>query len=65
MIKIIGAVFILGATTWAGFEVSKRLSDRPRQLRLFRNSLQTLEAEIMYGHTPLGEACHSYCCSTT
>ena len=56
MIKIVGAVFILGATTWAGFEASKRLSDRPRQLRLFRNSLQTLEAEIMYGHTPLGEA---------
>ena len=42
MIKIVGAVFILGATTWAGFEASKRLSDRPRQLRLFRNSLANI-----------------------
>ncbi|MBS4176376.1 stage III sporulation protein SpoIIIAB [Lederbergia citrea] len=56
MIKIIGAICILGATTWAGFESSKKLSERPKQLQLFRNSLQTLDAEIMYGHTPLGEA---------
>ncbi|MEK3890773.1 stage III sporulation protein SpoIIIAB [Bacillus sp. FSL K6-3431] len=56
MFKIIGAIFIIVATTWIGFEFSKRLSDRTKQLRLFRNSLQTLEAEIMYGHAPLEEA---------
>ncbi|MCJ8006799.1 stage III sporulation protein SpoIIIAB [Lederbergia wuyishanensis] len=56
MIKIIGAIFIVGATTWAGFEFSKQLSERPKNLRLFRHSLETLEAEIMYSHTPLGEA---------
>ncbi|MBS4199635.1 stage III sporulation protein SpoAB [Bacillus sp. FJAT-49732] len=56
MIKIIGAIFIVGTTTWAGFEFSKQLSERPKNLRLFRHSLETLEAEIMYSHTPLGEA---------
>ncbi|MBS4209633.1 stage III sporulation protein SpoIIIAB [Bacillus sp. FJAT-50079] len=56
MLKIIGAIFIVCATTWAGFGFSKRLSDRTKQLRHFRSSLQTLEAEIMYSHAPLGEA---------
>ncbi|HLU22209.1 stage III sporulation protein SpoIIIAB [Lederbergia graminis] len=56
MFKMIGAIFILAATTWAGFEYSKRLSIRPKQLQQFRNALETLEAEIMFGHTPLGEA---------
>ncbi|MGG3737899.1 stage III sporulation protein SpoIIIAB [Aeribacillus pallidus] len=56
MIKLIGAAFILFATTWAGFESSKHFSERTRQLRLLKTALQTLEAEIMYGHTPLHEA---------
>lgn len=56
MIKIIGAVFIVAATTWIGFEFANKLRERPRQLRLMRAALQSLEAEIMYGHTPLAEA---------
>lgn len=56
MIKLVGAVLIIVATTLVGFEVSKRLSERPRQLRLLKSALQSLEAEIMYGHTPLHEA---------
>lgn len=56
MIKIIGAVFILIATTWTGFEVSKHYKERPRQLRQLKSALGSLEAEIMYGHTPLHEA---------
>lgn len=56
MIKIIGAIIILVATTGAGFEVSRHLSERPRQLRLLKSALQSLDAEIMYGHTPLHEA---------
>ncbi|XXM73780.1 stage III sporulation protein SpoIIIAB [Lysinibacillus sphaericus] len=56
MIKIIGAVFILLSTSWAGFEVSKYLTERPRQLRLLKVALQSLEAEITYSHTPLHEA---------
>lgn len=56
MIKIIGAIFIIVATTWTGFEASRHFSERPRQLRQLRSALQSLEAEIMYGHTPLHEA---------
>ncbi|KAB2338478.1 stage III sporulation protein SpoAB [Cytobacillus depressus] len=56
MIKLIGAVFIIIATTWAGFEAARHLSERPRQLRQLKAALQSLEAEIMYGHTPLHEA---------
>jgi stage III sporulation protein AB len=56
MMKIIGAIFIIVATTWAGFEASRQLSERPKQLRLLKSALQSLEAEIMYGHTPLHEA---------
>lgn len=56
MIKLLGAVLIIAATTWTGIEASKQLSERPRQLRLLKSALQSLEAEIMYGHTPLHEA---------
>jgi stage III sporulation protein AB len=56
MMKLLGAVFILIATTWSGFEASKHLSQRPRQLRQLKVALQSLEAEIMFGHTPLREA---------
>jgi stage III sporulation protein AB len=56
MMKVIGALFIIVATTWTGFEASRHLSERPRQLRLLKSALQSLEAEIMYGHTPLHEA---------
>lgn len=56
MIKLIGAVFIIIATTWTGFEASSHLSERPRQLRMLKSALQSLEAEIMFGHTPLHEA---------
>ncbi|PLR99889.1 stage III sporulation protein SpoIIIAB [Bacillus sp. T33-2] len=56
MFKLIGAVFIIIATTWTGLEASRHLSERPKQLRLLKSALQSLEAEIMYGHTPLHEA---------
>ncbi|HWO77598.1 MAG TPA: stage III sporulation protein SpoIIIAB [Bacillus sp. (in: firmicutes)] len=56
MVKLLGAVFILAATTWTGFEASRHLNERPRQLRQLKVALQSLEAEIMYGHTPLHEA---------
>ena len=56
MIKLIGAILIMIATTWTGFEAARHLSERPKQLRLLKSSLQSLEAEIMYGQTPLHEA---------
>ncbi|PLT34748.1 stage III sporulation protein SpoIIIAB [Bacillus sp. V5-8f] len=56
MLKLFGAAVIILATTWAGFEASRHLSQRPRQLRQLKMALQSLEAEIMYGHTPLADA---------
>ena len=56
MIKIIGAIFILLSTSWAGFELSKVLTERPKQLRSLKSALQYLEAEITYSHTPRHEA---------
>lgn len=56
MVKIIGAIIIIIATTWTGFEASRHFNERPKQLRLLKSALQSLEAEIMYGHTPLHEA---------
>ena len=53
MVKLLGAIFIILATTWTGFEAAKHLSERPKQLRQLKSALQSLEAEIMYGHTPL------------
>jgi stage III sporulation protein AB len=56
MIKVIGAFLILAVTTWIGFELARKYSNRPKQLRQLKVALQSLEAEIMYGHTPLYEA---------
>ncbi len=53
---MIGAILIIIATTWVGFEFARRLSERPRQLRQLKVALQSLESEIMYGLTPLAEA---------
>jgi stage III sporulation protein AB len=53
--KLFGAIFILLASTWMGFEMAKQLSERPRQLRQLKAALQSLEAEIMYSHRPLRE----------
>ena len=39
MIKIVGAILILFATTWTGFEVAKQLTERPRQLRILKTAL--------------------------
>ncbi|MCG3085729.1 stage III sporulation protein SpoAB [Anoxybacillus sp. LAT_35] len=54
--KWIGAVCIILATTWSGFEASRLLRERTKQLRQLKMALQSLEAEIMYGHTPLIDA---------
>jgi len=53
MITWIGAALLLGATTWIGFEYSRQLNLRPKQIRQLKNALQILEAEIAYSQTPL------------
>lgn len=54
--KWIGAIFIIMATSWAGINAAKRYRERTRQIRQLKVALQTLEAEIVYGLTPLYEA---------
>lgn len=56
MIKLLGAVLILFAGTMIGFQQAARFVERPRQLRQLSHSLQRLETEIGFGHTPLPEA---------
>ncbi|AGT32745.1 stage III sporulation protein AB [Geobacillus genomosp. 3] len=54
--KWLGALLILAASTWMGFTAARTLYERPRQLRQLKAALRALEAEVMYGHTPLAEA---------
>jgi stage III sporulation protein AB len=56
MMSWFGAIAILTATTIFGFEWAKRVRERPKRLRELKVTLQALEAEIMYGSTPLQEA---------
>lgn len=56
MLKLAGAVFIILSTTWMGFEYSKTFSERTKQIRQLMFALQSLEAEIMYGFSPLNQA---------
>jgi stage III sporulation protein AB len=53
--KWVGAILLIIATTQIGFEIAKRLANRPRQIRQLKNALQVLEAEIVYGQTPIHE----------
>lgn len=54
--KWIGALLFISMTTWIGFEISKRIDDRPKHIRQLKNALQILEAEILYSQLPLQEA---------
>ncbi|MGZ4162463.1 MAG: stage III sporulation protein SpoIIIAB [Tumebacillaceae bacterium] len=57
MIKLIGSALVLAVGTRFGFYMAARYADRPKQLRHFVNALQILETEILYGATPLPDAC--------
>ncbi|TRM12679.1 stage III sporulation protein SpoAB [Lentibacillus cibarius] len=54
--KWIGALLFIGTTTLIGFEVSRKLNERPKHIREMKNALQILEAEILYSQLPLPEA---------
>ncbi|WP_138415847.1 stage III sporulation protein SpoIIIAB [Aquibacillus sediminis] len=57
--KWIGALLLLSATTWVGFEFARKMNDRPKQIRQLKNALQILEAEILYSQAPIMEACEN------
>lgn len=56
MVKLLGAIIIIFVTTLTGFEFANNYRNRTKYLRQFKFALQSLSAEIMYGHIPLVEA---------
>jgi stage III sporulation protein AB len=59
LIKILGSLIIIGASSYLGFARARELILRPRHLRELQTAFQTLEMEIMYGATPLPQALES------
>ncbi|MBA2173632.1 stage III sporulation protein AB [Halobacillus locisalis] len=55
----IGAVIVLTVTTWAGFDLASRFQKRPGHIRQWKNALQMIEAEMVYGQASLWEVCES------
>lgn len=54
--KWVGAILLICATTLIGFELAKRLSNRPKEIRQLKSALHILEAEIVYSQAPLALA---------
>lgn len=54
--KLVGALLILLASSLIGFGFAAHYRERPRQLSQLRTALQSLEAEITYGLTPVHDA---------
>lgn len=57
MVKLLGGVLTVLAATLVGFQIAARYAERPKQLRRLISALQVLETEILYGATPLPDAC--------
>ncbi|MFQ3542810.1 stage III sporulation protein SpoIIIAB [Halobacillus rhizosphaerae] len=55
----IGAIIILTVTTWAGFDAAAKFKNRPGHIRQWKNALQMIEAEMVYGQSSLKEVCES------
>lgn len=56
MIKIIGCLLILGASTFGGIIYSEGFKKRVKQLNEFERAINQLQSEIEYTYTPLPEA---------
>lgn len=56
MLKLLGALLLIGAGTGFGLLKARRLADRPAQIRRLVRMLNQLETEIAFGYTPLPEA---------
>lgn len=51
--KWLGSLLLISMTTWIGFDIGKKYSNRPKQIRQFILSLQMLEAEMGYSQLTL------------
>lgn len=56
MLKLIGGCLIVAACGLLGIAAGNKYSQRPKDIRRFRASIQMLETEIIYGCTPLPQA---------
>ena len=57
--KVVGGLLILGATSYAGWQVGGNYARRPAELRDLQTALAVLQTEVEYGATPLPEALRS------
>jgi stage III sporulation protein AB len=57
MLKMLGGVLTIIVATLIGFRIAARYAQRPKQLRHFASAMKILETEILYGATPLPDAC--------
>ncbi|MFA9463246.1 MAG: stage III sporulation protein AB [Velocimicrobium sp.] len=55
-IKMIGSVFVIGATSLFGYLLGREKVIRLAQLKTLKKILYQLRGEIQYGYTPLPEA---------
>lgn len=56
MLRMMGAVLVIGGFSVLGLTVARGYGLRVQQLQNLQNAFQLLETEIMYGLTPLPEA---------
>ena len=56
MVKLLGAVLVVGSSGVIGNVVARGYSERPRQLSELISGFTLLETEISYAKTPLSEA---------
>jgi len=56
VLKLIGALLVVAASSLWGWQMSRNYARRPVELRQFIAALQMLETEITYAATPLPEA---------
>lgn len=59
MIKIVGCLLILGASTIGGFIYSEGFKKRHKQLNELERAINQLQSEIEYTYTPLPEALYN------
>ncbi|MBO8168189.1 MAG: stage III sporulation protein AB [Thermoanaerobacteraceae bacterium] len=55
MVKLVGAVLVLGSCSYAGISFGRKYTGRVEQLRQLISALQLLQSEIDYTSTPILE----------
>ena len=56
LLKLIGSLMIIGASSFIGYALAKDLKTRQQELRQFQGQISMLENEIRYMSNPLADA---------